>query len=73
MFSYKTWDHLPGQNYKEMQLKSEQSIFVGFFEEVKSYRKYVPITLKVIFEGDVPFDDTPCHACLHIHYFFPFM
>ena len=67
MISCKTWDHLPGEKYKEMQPKSEQSIFVGYFEEVKSYRKSLLISLKVIFEGDVPFDETPYHAFLHIH------
>ena len=72
VFSYKTWDHLPDQKYKAMQPKSEQSIFVGYYEEVKSYSKPIPISLKVIFEGDVPFEVTTCHACLHIHYFFPF-
>ena len=67
VFSYQTWDHLPGQKYKAMQPKSEQSIFVGYYEEVKSYRKSVSITLQVIFEGDVHFYDThSCHACLHI-------
>ena len=72
VFSYKTWDNLLGQKYKAMQPKSEQSIFEGYYEEVKSYRKSLPIDSKVIFKGDVDFHDTPCHACLHFHHFFPF-
>ena len=56
MFTYKTCAHLPDQKYEEMQPKSELSIFMGYYEEVKSYMLYVSLTLKITYQGYVPFD-----------------
>ena len=54
-----------------MQPQCKQSIFVGYYEEVESYRLYVPLALKVIFQGDVPFDEESL-ACMPTYYFLLF-
>jgi len=49
MFGCKSWAHILCENHKAMEPKSEQCIFVVYFEDVKAYRLFVPHTLEVIF------------------------
>jgi len=62
VFGCETCDCIPNEKHKIMQPKSEQCIFIGYVEDVKTYWLFVPHTLDVIFQRDVWFDEIslPC-------------
>ena len=57
MFGCEAWAHIPDEKRKALQPKSEKCIFVGYSEDVKSYRLLQPHLHDIIIIRDVKFDE----------------
>eukprot|EP00253_Pinus_taeda_P013492 PITA_13492 len=57
IFGSEAWAHIPDENHKALEPKSEKCTFVGYSEDVKGYR-LIPFKSKnVIIRRDVKFDE----------------
>jgi len=48
-----------------MEKKSQPLIFVGYFEDMKAYRLFDPVTNDVLFHRAIRFDDHFKHSYEH--------
>jgi hypothetical protein len=49
LFGSPTWALIPVEKRKAMEKKSQPLIFVGYYEDIKAYRLFEPITKEVFF------------------------
>eukprot|EP01018_Ginkgo_biloba_P029520 Gb_22659 [translate_table: standard] len=63
VFGSPAWAHIPDEKRKTMEKKSEPCIFVGYCEDVKSYRLLVPGTQEVIFRRNIQIEERSL-ACM---------
>jgi hypothetical protein len=57
VFDNVAWAHIPDENMKTLQPKSEKCIFVIYFENVKDYRLIQPHSNEIIIRRYVKFDE----------------
>jgi len=57
VFGCLAYVHVPDQNIKKLDAKSELYIFIGYSETSKAYKLYNPLTNKLIVSRDVIFDE----------------
>ena len=55
VFGCVTYAHIPDQLRKKLDSKGEKCIFIGYSEESKAYRLYIPSTRKFVISRDVKF------------------
>ena len=57
MFGSEAWAHIPDEKRKSLQPKSENFIFLGYYENVKGYILLQPHSHDIIIRRDVKFDE----------------
>jgi hypothetical protein len=57
VFGSEAWAHIPDEKRKALQPKSKKCIFVGYFEDVKSYRLLQPHSNEIIIRKYVKFNE----------------
>lgn len=55
VFGCKAWTHIPKENRKKLDAKSQECIFVGYCDSSKAYKLYNPKTRKFVVSRDVTF------------------
>jgi hypothetical protein len=71
VFGSVAWAHIPDEKRKALQPKSEKCIFVGYSEDVKSYRLLQSHCNEIILRRDIKFDENLL-ACEPSSAFVPF-
>jgi len=57
VFGSPSWALTPVEKCKDMDKKIQPLIFVGYFEDMKSYRLFDPISKEFFFQRDVCFNE----------------
>jgi len=57
VFGSPAWALIPGEKRKDMEKRSEPLIFVGYYEDMKAFRLFDPISKDVLFQRVVHFNE----------------
>ena len=57
IFGCPAYVHIPIEERSKLDSKSKKCIFLGFEKGVKGYKLWDPVAQKVVFSGDVVFDE----------------
>jgi hypothetical protein len=55
MFGSEAWTHIPNEETKALEPKSEKCIFIRYYEEFKTYIILQPNSIEIIIRRDVKF------------------
>ena len=66
-YGFKCWVMIPKQKRRKGQYKSIEGVFVGYYDDSKAYKIWVPRTQTLMKSRDVVFDESNCIECTKIH------